>query len=165
MTIIHALTLVAVLQATAGTQAPRPDFSGNWTLARDRSTQTLRGNTVTAVTGLLGEKFTAVQDAKTLTLEITVAALGRPVRAVYNLDGSESKNMNPNPGGGEDEPIFSRTSWEGDRLVILTRGTALVNGKPLESTRVIWIDTDGLLIIERSSEGAAATRSVYRRAQ
>jgi hypothetical protein len=83
----------------------------------------------------------------------------------YNLDGSESKNLNPSGGGQPDEPIFSRASWEGEKLVILTRGTALVDGKPLETKRVIWLEKDGLLTIERSAEGAPTLRSVYQRSK
>lgn len=123
----------------------------------------MSGSVVVSVSGLLGDKFSAVQDTKTLTLTITVAALGRDIRAVYNLDGSESRNLNPAGAGQPDEPIFSRASWESDKLVIHTRGTALVNGKPLETKRVLWLDKDGLLTIERSAEGAPTLRSVYQR--
>jgi hypothetical protein len=156
-----ALTLLSAAVILGAQQ--KPDFSGDWVLAKDRSSQTTSGSVVVSVSGLLGDKFNAVQDAKTLTLTITVNALGRDVKAVYHLDGSESRNLNPVGGGQPDEPIFSRASWEGDRLVILTRGTALVNGKPLETRRVIWLDKDGLLTIERSAEGAPALRSVYQR--
>ncbi len=164
MTIGAALLAIA-FATTAIPAQTRPDFSGDWALARSRSTQTVQGQRVTSVVGLLGEKFTAKQDAKTLTLDITSAVVGRPVRAVYNLDNSESKNVNPGQAGQPDEAIISRASWDGEKLVILTRGTVLVNGKPLESKRVIWIDGDGLLTIERSSEGAPTTRSVYERAR
>ena len=146
----------------AGAQQ-KPDFSGDWVLAKDRSSQTMSGSIVVSVSGLLGDKFSAVQNARTLTLTITVAALGRDITAGYNLDGSESRNLNPAGPGQPDEPIFSRASWEGDRLVVLTRGTLLVNGKPLETKRVIWIDKDGFLTIERSAEGAPTVRSVYQR--
>ena len=144
-------TLIAIVVLAVGfaPQAKR-NFSGEW-VARDR-------------TGILGEKFTATQDSKTLELVITVAALPKPVRAVYNLDGSESRNMNPQGPGVPDEPIVSRLSWDADKLVIQTRGTILVNGKPTESKRMIWIDAEGLLTIELSSEGQPTTRSVYRRA-
>jgi hypothetical protein len=156
--------LLAVAFATMAIAAQlRPDFSGDWSLAKSRSTQTIESQRVTSVVGLLGEKFIAKQDAKTLTLDITSAAVGRPVRAVYNLDNSESKNVNPGQAGQPDEAIISRASWDGEKLVILTRGTVLVDGKPRESKRVIWIDADGLLTIERSSEGVPTTRSVYER--
>ena len=158
--------LAAVLLAVVNIGAQqKPDFSGAWVLAQDRSSQTMNGSVVVSVSGLLGDKFSAVQDAKTLTLTITVAALGRDIKVVYNLDGSESKNMNPTGIGQADEPIFSHASWEGDKLVIHTRGTTLVNGKPLETKRVIWLEKNGLLTIERSAEGAPTLRSVYQRSK
>lgn len=147
----------------AASQGP-PNFAGDWKLVTDRSSQRVNATTVVSVFGLLGESFTARQDAKTLTLVITVAGLGRTVTAVYNLDGSETRNLNPVGGGQPDEPIFSRATWDADRLIIQTRGTTLVNGKPTESRRVLWIDAQGLLTIERTSDGAATTRSVYQRA-
>ena len=155
---------VLSLGVVAGPQQ-KPDFSGQWVLAKERSSQTTSGSMSVSVSGLLGDRFNAVQDAKTLTLTITVVALGRDIKAVYNLDGSESRNLNPAGAGQPDEPIFSRASWDGNKLVIHTRGTTLVNGKPLETRRVIWLDTDGLLTIERSTEGAPTLRSVYQRAR
>ena len=121
----------------------------------------MRGSVVVSVTGLLGESFTARQDAKTLTLGIT--ALGRRLVAIYNLDGTESQNLNPGAPGEPDDPIYSHVKWDGDKLIIHTRGTNLVNGKPVESRRVMWIDKEGLLTIERTAEGQPTTRSVYRR--
>jgi hypothetical protein len=146
---ISALMLLAV--AGVAWAQERPDFSGEWAISG-------------APSGVLGERFVAKQDAKMLVLDLTVAALGRPVRATYALDGSESKNMNPSPSSDvADEPIFSRVSWEGARLVILTRGTRLVNGKPIESKRVLTLGNDGTLTIERTSDGQPPSRSVYKR--
>ena len=162
-TLVSAIVALLVV-AQLGAAQSAPDFSGDWILVNSRSSQTMRGAVVVSVTGLLGDKFTAKQDAKTLTLDITSTAIGRPVRAVYNLDGSESRNLNPGAPDQPDEPIFSRASWEAETLVIVTRGTALVNGKPLETKRVIWIDNEGFLTIERSAADAPTTRSVYRRA-
>jgi hypothetical protein len=158
----NVLAAVLITVVSLGAQQ-KPNLSGMWVLAKDRSSQAMNGSVVVSVSGLLGDKFSAVQDSKTLTLTITVAALGRDIKAVYNLDGSESRNLNPVGGGQPDEPIFSRASWEGEKLVIFTRGTALVNGKPIETRRVIWLETDGVLTIERSAEGAPTLRSVYQR--
>jgi len=148
---MRAIAILLVLQSVP--MQSRPNFSGDWVLADGRPS-------------LLGEKFTAKQDEKTLTLDITAAVIGRPIHAVYNLDGSETRNMNPSPVAGvPDEPIFSRASWEGEKLVILTRGTTLMKGKPTESKRVLWLNATGQLLIERSSEGAPIIASAYRRAQ
>jgi hypothetical protein len=132
-------------------------------LDKERSTQTLKEKRVTAVTGLLGETFTAKQTDKTLTLEIAVPAQRLNVTAVYNLDGTESRNMNPVGPGLPDEPVFSKAFWDGARLVIHTRGTAQGNAPPLETKRAVWIDAEGRLTIERSAEGQPTTQSVYSR--
>lgn len=157
--LLTSLLLVSTLTLQV---SPVPvDFSGTWTLVKDRSSQTTTSPVTVAVAGLLGERFTARQTAKSLALDITVPG-GRVVTAVYNLDGSESRNLNPTGPGLADEPIYSRVNWEGSRLVIETRGSILIDGKPIESRRVMWIDSDGLLTIERSSVGSPTTRSVYR---
>ena len=146
---IAALALVGASGSAAA--QTRPDFSGVWEITG-------------AETGLLGERFVATQDAHQLVLDITVASLGRPIRAVYALDGSETKNLNPSSSPAvADEPIYSRVSWDGPRLVILTRGTRRVNGRVTESKRVLALDADGLFTIDRTSDGQPATRSVYRR--
>lgn len=160
---ISALAFVAAVMA--GVAQSRPDFSGDWVLDQTRSTQTQQQARVTAVTGLLGEKFTARQNDKTLTFEISLPVQRLNVTAVYNLDGTESRNLNPVGPGLPDEPVFSKVSWDGSRLVIHTRGTAQGNSPPLETKRVIWIDADGVLMIERTAEGQPATRSVYSRAK
>ena len=157
---MRTILVALVILASGFEQQATPNFSGEWVLAKDRSSETRNSTTVITVSGLLGEKFTATQNPKTLELVITVPGLAAPVRAVYNLDGSESRNINP-----PDEPIFSTVSWSESRLVIKTRGTALVNGKPLETIRTIWIDNEGLLNIERASAGQTTTRSVYRKAR
>ncbi len=114
--------------------------------------------------GIYGDRFSAKQTATTLSLELSVAVLPKPLLVVYALDGSESKNMNPLPGGGE-EPIYSTAKWEGSRLVIDTRGTRVLDGKVQTSRRVLSMTPDGLLQVERSAEGQPTTRSFYKRAR
>ena len=70
---VGAVVLCVVVATLAGQS--RPDLSGEWVLAKERSTQTLQGSRVTAVTGLLGETVSVRQDAKTLTLDISLASI------------------------------------------------------------------------------------------
>jgi hypothetical protein len=65
-------------------------------------------------------------------------------------------------------PVVSRASWDGKRLVILSKSVATEKGVAVtvDSRRVLWIDTDGSLIVERTGTPAALvtpSRSVYRR--
>ena len=123
----------------------RPDFSGQWVLD------------LTPVPGaksgpgaMLGSGFSAKQDDKTLTLSIE--AYGRTVVAKYNLDGSDSKLMSPTGPGQPDQEIISHATWEGDRLVVKTKTMETVDGKQveMETRRVMWIDSRGVLVLERT---------------
>jgi hypothetical protein len=65
--------------------------------------------------------------------------------------------------------VTSRASVKADRLVISSTSTSDEKGKPvtIETTRVLWIDNAGDLIIERSGTPerlVTRSRSVYTRA-
>ena len=136
----------------------RPDPRAASKARRCLSVQSLEGRLVP--TGLpptvLIDGPATVGEAGTYRLNLT---------AVYNQAATESRNLNPVGPGLPDEPFFSKVSWDGSRFVIHTRGTAQGNSPPLETKRVIWIDADGVLMIERTAEGQPATRSVYSRAK
>lgn len=164
-----ASVVVVAFALAQAAQAPvaqsRPDFSGQWVVAETASPDAAP-RAALALTGIFGERFTAKQTATTLSLELSVSVLPKPLLVVYALDGSESKNMNPSPvPGGAEEPIYSTAKWDGNRLVIDTRGTRVVEGKVQTSRRVISLTPDGLLLVERSAEGQPTTRSAYRRAR
>ena len=158
--------VVALLLAQSAGQAPRPDFSGRWVLDQQHSTSIQDGKMVIRVVGMLGERFTAEQTSKTLTLKIT--AFGREFTAVYNLDGSPSRLTSPTAPGQPDEEIVSYATWEGETLVVRTTTAEELNGKPVQMTtrRKMWIDPEGFLVLERTGtpvELVSPSRSVYRR--
>lgn len=139
--------------------AARPDFSGRWTLDAQRSTATPSGPAA-----MFGSSFVAKQDARALTLDILFP--GGTIQAVYKLDGSESRNQIPGANGPE--TIVSRATWDGNRLVIVTKSTEELDGKSvqMESRRVMSIGTDGALSLQRTGtpvELVPATTSVYKR--
>jgi hypothetical protein len=159
---ILALTLSIGALQSPQLAAARPDFSGEWTLDT-RPVPGAKG----AQAAMLGSSFVATQDAKVLTLKIT--ANGRLFTAAYNLDGSASKIVSPTP-GQPDEVIISHATWEGDRLVIKTVTTETQDGKPyqMETRRVMWIDSRGVLLLERSGtpvDVVPTSTSAYRRAK
>ena len=164
---VHAIycgltLLAAVSQALL---QPRPDFSGEWVVAETESKAGAPTGAL-ALTGIFGERFTAAQTTATLTLELSVSTLDRPVKVVYMLDGSESENLNPSPVRGiADEVIFSRATWDSGKLVIDTRGTRLVNGAPQTSRRVLTLNAEGTLTVERTAEGQPPVKSTYKRAR
>ena len=147
------LISVAAFQSGLDAQQPqqadqsvkRPDFSGKWVLDL-RPAPGAKGNPG----AMLGSSFTATQNDKVLTL--TIEAYGRTIVAAYNLDGSASKLMTPTSPGEPDQAIVSYASWEGDRLVVKTKTIETVDGKPveMETRRVMWIDSRGVLLLERT---------------
>lgn len=146
------------LAGIAPSPQARPDFSGRWTFDRAKSAAPWNGRIVIAP--ILGDECVATQSATALELAITTG--GQKVMAVYTFDG-ESRNMSPG-----DIPVTSRTSWDGDRLVVVSTSAAHVKGQDvtIETKRVFWIDKDGSLIVERTGTPASEvtpSRSVYTR--
>ncbi len=143
----------------------RPDFSGTWAFDQVKSAQPGPDGRV-VLAAMLGDEFTAKQDA--VSLSLAIKAGGLVVNAAYKLDGSESRNMSPGAFGQPGVEVTSRTSWEGDRLVITSKSVSVLSGKdvPIETRRVLWIDPGGSLIIERTGTPASevqSSRSVYRK--
>jgi len=155
------IVLSLCLACLAGLSQPaptRPDFSGRWTFDRARSMEPWNGRIV--ISPILGDECAATQDATALTLSITVG--GQKVTAVYNFTG-ESRNLSPG-----DIPVTSRTSWEGNRLVIVSTSASTVKRQDvtIETRRVLYLDGGGNLIIERTGTPASEvtpSRSVYAR--
>jgi hypothetical protein len=152
--------MAMILVSGSWLQSPvQPDFSGKWTLDSQRSTMTPSGPAA-----MFGSSFVAKQDAKALSLDILYP--GGTIQAVYKLDGSESRNQIPGPNGPE--TIVSRATWDGTRLVIVTRSTEELNGKPvqMETKRVMSLGSDGALNLQRTGtpvELVPPTTSVYKR--
>lgn len=159
---VWARAVLSVWLASLAAVTPRPqahtDFSGRWTFDRAKSAQPWNGRIVIAA--ILGDECVVTQDATSLRLAITTG--GRKVTAVYNLTG-ESRNLSPG-----DIPVTSRTAWEGDRLAIASVSAVIVKGEhvTIETRRVMWLDGEGNLMIERTGTPASEvtpSRSVYTR--
>ena len=140
----------------------RPDFSGTWVFDQEKTLKPgADGRMVLAA--MLGERVVVQQTPTLITLRITFQ--GDVVVAVYDLTGGESKNVSPG-----DITVVSRASWKDDRLVIDSTSESLDQGKPVtvKTTRVMWIDKEGDLIVERTGSPASvvtSSRSVYGRAR
>lgn len=83
---------------------------------------------------------------------------------VNALTGAENRNISPG-----DITVTSRASWN-DRLIIGSNSDSVEQGKPItiRTTRVLWIDKAGDLVVERTWTRASVvtpSRSVYRRAR
>ena len=123
---VMLLTLVTGAAAALAQTQAKPNFAGKWTLVPDPNAPapTGRGRGM----GGLGQAFSAEQNDKTLTVVTTNEQIGE-IKAVYNLDGSESKN--PISFNGQSVDRVSKAKWDGAKLVITT--TINFNGNAVES--------------------------------
>jgi hypothetical protein len=165
------MLLMSVAAASVAAQpAPakaRPDFSGTWTFDQMKSAQPGPDGKV-VLAAMLGDEFTATQDPVSLVLAIKAG--GARVSVTYKLDGTDSRNMSPGAFGQPAVEVISRSSWEGDRLVIKSSSVSVLSGKsvPVETRRVLWIDAAGSLVVERTGTPVSEvqpSRSVYRKAK
>jgi hypothetical protein len=189
---MHATAILLVAAGAAAAQAPA--FGGRWLLAPEPSSSTQGGGRPAAGTQGTGwgSDLTLSQDATTLTIEYARFArsdMQPPVKLVYRLDGSESRNT-INVGRGPQEQV-SRAAWDGDRLIVTTRHrftTSPGGVTPLrrqagpadrapapgplemtsETTHVLWLESPASLVIETTRGGVmggppSTTRSVYRK--
>jgi hypothetical protein len=109
---VGALALTASLAAQA-------NFAGKWTMDPASAPAPAGGGGRGGRGGMLGQEVTITQDAKTLTLEYMGGGQNpAPVKLVYMLDGSESKNTVMGRGGQMEQ--VSKATWAGQSLVITT---------------------------------------------
>jgi hypothetical protein len=120
-----------------------------------------------------GTTITITQDARQLVVEYAFYSRGDlqpPLRFVYALDGSETRNTMMMGRGFQEQR--SRAAWDGDRLVITTIHalTDPATGRPAtaEVKQVLSIDAAGALVVETTRGGAlggaeTSTRTAYRK--
>jgi hypothetical protein len=146
----RAAMLVAAAAVMLGTNlaAQAPNLTGTWTMVVDPNAPPPQGR---GGGGGFGMTFAAVQDAKTLT--ITRTTQNGEVKSVYNLDGSDSKNMMQGRGGATEQ--VSHAKWDGPKLVI-TR-TQNMGGNDVTITQSLWLDASGNLMVSTSRPGQDGT--------
>jgi hypothetical protein len=160
------MSVVATDGAAQPASAKAPtDFSGTWTFDQIKSAQPGPDGKV-VLAAMLGDEFTATQDGGALVLAIKAG--GVRLTATYKLDGTESRNMSPGAFGQPAVEVISRASWEGDRLVIKSSSVSVLSGRnvPIETRRVLRIDADGSLVVERTGTPVTEvtpSRSIYRK--
>jgi hypothetical protein len=174
---------VLMIVALAGAQA-KPDFSGRWTNDPDpaAAAQPARGGGAPSggrgappadLGSGWGSTITITQAATSLAVEYAFFTRGDmqpPLKFVYALDGSESKNTVMMGRGLQVQT--SRTTWSGDSLVITTTYsfTDPQSGKPAtaEVKRTLKLESPTSLIVETVYAGvmggpATTTRTTYRK--
>ncbi len=187
----HVLGSAAVVLFAVITLAQtRPDFSGRWTSEPDPPPQSAGGGQTAAGQGGgsgggrggvrsgdlgsgWGANLTIAQDAGRLTvayLFFTPGDMQPPLKFVYGLDGSETKNSVMMGRGVQVQR--SNAAWDGDKLVITTVHTFEhpENGRPMASEvkQTLWLESPASLIIETTRGGVlggppSTTRTAYRK--
>ena len=140
------LTAAALVVAAANLSAQGPNFSGTWT----RDTTGMGALLAGGGGGGGGRGFgggagpmTIAQDAATLTTTRTQGQ--NEVKAVYKLDGSESKNTGPSRGGNPGVEMTSTAKWSGATLTIVTNQPA--QDGSTRTTSAVWsLDSTGKVL-------------------
>lgn len=166
-TMVAVLVLLVVTSANAQT---RPDFSGRWVIPPEAG-RGGRGATSGSPGSGWGSDITITQDPKNLTVEYVFFGRGDlqpPLKFAYALDGSETKNR-VMMGRGIEERV-SKTDWDGNKLVIITRFAFPdpVTGRSTttDMKQVLTLETPTTLLVEttRSAFGGGAptiTKTTY----
>jgi len=169
------LTLLAAGWAGAVLAQTKPDFSGRWTTEAPPTTPPRGGGPGRSgdMGSGWGSTITIVQDAAKLTVEYAFFARGDmqpPLRFVYALDGSESKNSVMMGRGIQTQ--VSKTAWDGDKLVITTIHSLVdpSSGKPATATvtQTLSFESATSLVVESTRAGAlggptTTARTIYRK--
>ena len=169
--------------ASLASQAPA-DFSGRWTTDPDPAQAPPAGAAASTpgrgrgpgrgdMGSGWGSTITITQNDRQLFVEYVFFGRGDlqpPLKFVYALDGSETKNS-VWMGRGE-QVQTSRTAWDGARLKITTHHTFTdpTTNKPAatEVVRVLSLESPASLLVETLRPGVSggppsSTKTVYRR--
>jgi hypothetical protein len=167
-----ALTILPV----TGAAQPKVDLTGRWTLVRDSAGRTPTPPSTPPRNDLgtgWGETITITQSPDRLIVEYPYFRpfeLQPPVKLVFALDGSETRNSVMMGRGIQVET--ARVTWRGAQPVITTRYTFPdpTTGRPTTGrvTRALSLESPSSLLIETVYDGVlggppSTSRAVYRR--
>lgn len=182
---VAAIALLGGIAAETISQAP-PDFSGRWTIASapaaplpspGGTAPAARPDQGTLAAGDLGSGWGSplaiTQDARQMIVEQTLFSrydAMAPLRFVYTLDGSESRNDVMI--GHSSQVRVSRGAWEGPVLRITTRYPGVDPGSgqafTMEVVHRLSLESPTSLVVEVTRAAAlggkpSTTRTVYRK--
>ncbi len=108
--------MLAVLLVAGAAAQNNKDFTGKWTSDTDKNGPPPAAGARGAGAG--ASDFTVTMDSK--TMNITTVRNGTESKVSYKLDGTVSKNVSAR--GGTTAEVESIAKWDGDKLVIVTKG-------------------------------------------
>jgi hypothetical protein len=151
--LVILVALALTLGPTGTGPQDHPNFAGKWEVVHQKG----------EVQFAFGYEFTATQTSASLIVDwkylapepftpgIVVPSRGlvvHSVESVFPFDDSET-NVREVVYDGGILRIFDTATWNGDKLVMLTRWRPrLPNG--LTQRRTMWLDPDGTLVVESS---------------
>ena len=141
ITAVLSVAALVLWTVGAGAQA-KTNFAGKWTREAPAGGGGGGGGRGGGGGGFCGAECTITQTATELTLEFQGGGQNpAPMKQVYKLDGSESKN--PGRGGAD---VVSKATWDGAKLVITSKTQ---NG---EQKRVLSLE-GGNLVVDATNPG------------
>jgi hypothetical protein len=169
-------TAAATALFVAGLSAQgKPNFSGKWTMVPDPAAAAAPAPGGGAPGGggggrgggrggggggqFCGQECTITQDATTLT--VTRTTQGGEQKAVYKLDGTESKNSQAGR-GGETTEVVSKAMWEGNNIAISRDVAGRDGGAPTTVKTVIAMNAGQMEVENQGGRGGAA-KQVYKK--
>ena len=172
----HSLRIITVILFAVSVMAQqKPDFSGRWTSEPEAAAPSSggRGTSVGNMGSGWGSNITIAQDATRLTVEYAFFARGDlqpPLKFVYALDGSQTKNSVMLGRGIQTQT--SKTAWEGDKLIITTEHNLEnpANGQPMtiKVIQSLSFQSPTSLLVETTRSGvlggsSTTTRTIYKK--
>ena len=165
---LGAAAMVLLVSSTVSAQAP--NLSGTWVAEAPAGGAAAGGGGGGGGRGgggggggafNCGQECTIVQDAKTLTIKRPAGAQGAaPADIVLNLDGSDSKIMQPGRQGGEPTATVAKAKVDGSKIVV-TR-TIDMQGTAVTATQTISLEAGKLTIVTNSGrEGSTPQTRTY----
>jgi formylglycine-generating enzyme required for sulfatase activity len=150
---------------------PLPNFAGEWQREAIGEVEP-NATTSSADAGSgWGDRISVTQDAAKLVVQYAFfsrADLQPPLRFVYALDGSQTKNVVMMGRGLQNQT--STTTWSGEKLIITTQHDFTVDGKAMtgEVKQVLSLDSLARLVVETTRSGVLGgpptpNRTVYRK--
>ena len=168
---------VAVLfSAVIATPGRAADFSGHWTMESQPASAPAPGGAAGGRGDMgsgWGSTLTITQDANRLTVEYAFFTRGDmqpPLKFVYALDGSETRNS-VMMGRGVQQQV-SKAAWDGDSLLINTIHTFTnpATSKPMtqEVRQKLSLKPPASLVVETTRPGvlggpSSTTTTVYKK--
>ncbi len=165
---LAAVAVISIAAIVSVSAQPRPDFSGKWISIADSPAPppSVPSPNTYQMSRPWANEVTITQDSKTVTIDyVSFSRAHAPVKLVYNLDGSETHNIDRNSVDPQDR--LCRAAWRGSRLVLTTVmprvGRATGAPDPQETIQELALESSGVLTVNGTQHFQGRTGAVTAR--